>query len=242
MKLGPSVRIAYLPQIVTFDQPELTILETIRRELIIDEGTARNLLAGFLFTGEDVFKTVESLSGGERSRLKLCLLMQTGVNLLILDEPTNHLDIASREWIEEVLEEFEGTILFVSHDRYFIRKFAKKVCELEDRKLYSFDGDYEEYRAWKRYDAQRKRDSEQIVKSEKINKDTRIKKPSPKAIEKKLITLEKDIGLAEQRLGEIEDEMEIHAADYERLEELLHEKQVLEEKHEALISQWMEYQ
>ncbi len=242
VKIGPSVRIAYLPQIVTFDQPELTILETIRRDLIIDEGTARNLLAGFLFTGEDVFKTVESLSGGERSRLKLCLLMQTGVNLLILDEPTNHLDIASREWIEEVLEEFEGTILFVSHDRYFIRKFAKKVCELEDRKLYSFDGDYEEYRVWKRYDAQRKRDSEQIVKSEKINKDTRIKKPSPKAVEKKLLMLEKDINLAEQRLDEIEDEMEIHATDYERLEELLNEKQTLEEKHEDLITQWMEYQ
>ena len=242
VKIGPSVRIAYLPQIVTFDQPELTVLETARRALVISEETARNLLAGFLFTGEDVFKTVENLSGGERSRLKLCLLMQTGVNLLILDEPTNHLDIASREWVEEVLEAFEGTILFVSHDRYFIRKFAKKVCELEDGKLYSFDGDYEEYRAWKRYDAQRKKESEQVAKPDKTKKDTRIKKPSPKAIEKKLLALEKEIDLAEQRISEIDNEMEIHATDYELLEELLHEKQALEEKHEDLISQWMEYQ
>jgi len=242
VKIGPSVRIAYLPQIITFEQPELTILETVRRELIIDEETARNLLAGFLFTGEDVFKTVGSLSGGERSRLKLCLLMQTGINFLILDEPTNHLDIASREWMEEVLEDFEGTILFVSHDRYFIRKFAKKICELEDGKLYSFDGDYEEFRTWKRYDAQRKKDSEHIPKPDKANKDTRIKKPSPKAIEKKLLNLEKDINLIEQRLGEIENEMEIHAADYKRLEELLNEKQSLEEKHDSLIAQWLEYQ
>jgi len=242
VRMGPSVRIAYLPQIITFEQPELTILETVRRELITDEETARNLLAGFLFTGEDVFKTVGNLSGGERSRLKLCLLMQTGINFLILDEPTNHLDIASREWIEEVLEDFEGTILFVSHDRYFIRKFAKKICELEDGKLYSFDGDYEEYRAWKRYDAQRKKDSEQTAKHDKAKKDTRIKKPSPKAIEKKLLNLEKDINFIEQRLGEIENEMEIHAADYKRLEELLNEKQSLEEKHESLIAQWLEYQ
>jgi len=168
--------------------------------------------------------------------------MQTGINFLILDEPTNHLDIASREWMEEVLEDFEGTILFVSHDRYFIRKFAKKICELEDGKLYSFDGDYEEFRAWKRYDAQRKKDSEHIPKPDKANKDTRIKKPSPKAIEKKLLNLEKDINLIEQRLGEIENEMEIHAADYKRLEELLNEKQSLEEKHDSLIAQWLEYQ
>ncbi|NLO98798.1 MAG: ABC-F type ribosomal protection protein [Clostridiaceae bacterium] len=242
VKTGPSVRIAYLPQIITFEKPELTILETVRRELIIDEGTARNILAGFLFTGEDVFKTVENLSGGERSRLKLCLLMQKGVNLLILDEPTNHLDIASREWMEEVLEGFEGTILFVSHDRYFIRKFAQKVCELEDGRLYFFDGDYEEYRAWKRYDAQRKKESEQVAKSEKTKKDTRIKKLSPRTIEKKMLALEKEIDVTEQRISEIENEMEIHATDYERLEELLHEKHTLEEKHEELITEWMEYQ
>lgn len=243
VKIGPSIKKAYLPQIIQFDEPELTILDTVRRELIIDEGSARNLLAGFLFTGEDVFKMVGSLSGGERSRLKLCLLMQQGVNLLILDEPTNHLDIASREWIEEVLEGFEGTILFVSHDRYFIRKFAKSVCELEDGKLYTFDDDYEEYRNWKRYEAQRKQALEQNTSSqEKKKTDSRIKKPSPKALEKKLLTLEKNISFVEQRLAEIEDEMHVHASNYERLEELLQEKHDLEAKHEGLIEQWVELQ
>ena len=168
--------------------------------------------------------------------------MQSGVNLLILDEPTNHLDISSREWIEEVLEDFEGTILVVSHDRYFIRKFAKKVCEIEDGKLYSFDGDYEDYRAWKRYDIQKKKESEHKKEFAKPKNDTRIKKPSPKAIEKKLLILEKEINLTEHRLGEIEDEMETYATDYERLEELLHEKQTTEARHEDLIAQWMEYQ
>lgn len=243
VKIGPSIIPAYLPQIVQFEDSELTILDTVRRELIIDEGTARNLLAGFLFTGEDVFKRVESLSGGERSRLKLCLLMQKGVNFLILDEPTNHLDIVSREWMEEVFDDFEGTILFVSHDRYFIRKFAKTVCELEDKKLYFFDGNYEEYRNWKRYDVQLKHALEQKNASgKKKNADSRIKKPSPKATEKKLKTLEEKIKSFEARLSELEGEMNIHASDYERLEELLKEKNILQEKHELLIEEWLELQ
>lgn len=242
VRIGPSVKIAYLPQILEFDEPELTILETVRRELIIDEGKARNLLAGFLFTGDDVFKTLESLSGGERSRLKLCLLMQSGVNMLILDEPTNHLDIASREWIEDVLEDFEGTIIFVSHDRYFIRKFAKKVCELEDGRLYIFDGDYEEYRKWKRFEATQKLSSNQKKTSLKKINNSRIKQPSPKSIEKKLLKAEKDIDYTEHRLSEIENELEINATDYKRLNELLSEKQSLGARHEELIEFWMSLQ
>ena len=127
----------------------MSVLDTVRHELTIDEGSARNILAGFMFRGEDVFKTMDSLSGGELSRLKLCLLMQRDVNFLILTS-FNHLDIQSREWIEEALDAFEGTILFVSHDRYFIRKFASSVCELEDGKLLRFNGDYESFREYKR--------------------------------------------------------------------------------------------
>ncbi|MCX7771894.1 MAG: ABC-F type ribosomal protection protein [Clostridia bacterium] len=240
VKIGPSVKMAYLPQIVTFDEPELTILDTVRRQLIIDEGKARNLLAGFLFRGEDVFKTVGSLSGGERSRLKLCLLMQSGVNLLILDEPTNHLDIASREWMEEVLEEFEGTILFVSHDRYFIRKFAQTVCELENGKLYFYEGSYEDYREFKRFEEQEKQRLEQErLLLEKPKVDSRIKKPSPKALEKRIQKVEEDIARAEQRLEEIESELERYASDYERLNALLYEKGELEARHEELLASWM---
>ncbi len=243
VRIGPSVKAAYLPQIVQFDEPELSILETVRRELIIDEGSARNLLAGFLFTGEDVFKAVGSLSGGERSRLKLCLLMQKGVNFLILDEPTNHLDIASREWMEEVLDDFEGTILFVSHDRYFIRKFAKSVCEIEEGNLYTFEGDYEEYRQWRRFEAQQKLVTNQNTTQQvKIRNDSRVRNPSPKAIEKKLLKVEEDIAFTEHRLSEIEDELDVYATDYERLNQLLQEKQELEAQHEELISLWLTLQ
>lgn len=243
VRIGPSVKIAYLPQIVTFEDPSLTILETVRRALILSEERARNLLASFLFQGEDVFKTVESLSGGERSRLKLCLLMQNGVNLLILDEPTNHLDIASREWMEEVLEDFEGTILFVSHDRYFIRKFATTVCELENGKMYDFDGTYEEYRQWKRYDAEQKRRQEQErAPAVKVKTDSRIKNPSPKALEKKILKTEEEIAAIEKRLELIEKELEQYATDYEKLNELLEEKQALESRHEELMETWLSLQ
>jgi len=243
VRIGPSVKIAYLPQIVTFDEPHLTLLDTVRRALIISEERARNLLAGFHFQGEDVYKTVESLSGGERSRLKLCLLMQSDVNLLILDEPTNHLDIASREWMEEVLEDFEGTILFVSHDRYFIRKFATTVCELEDGRMYSFEGTYEEYRQWKRYDAQQKQRMEQEKgNTAKVKTDSRIKNPSPKALEKKILKTEEEIARTEERLESIEQDLERYATDYEKLNELLAEKQALEAKHEELMEVWLSLQ
>lgn len=239
--IGPSVKVAYLPQIVTFENPEQTMLEIVQRSLEISEERARNLLAAFLFTGEDVFKRAESLSGGEKSRLKLCILMQHDVNMLILDEPTNHLDIASREWMEEVLEGFDGTILFVSHDRYFIRKFAKTFCELEEGKLYYFDGGYEEYRQWKQYHNQQKQlEAQKRSKEEKQKTDSRIKKPSPKTLEKKLAKLESEIAGVEERLEQIEKDMEIHSTDYEELNRLLSEKQDLESKHEKLLEEWVE--
>lgn len=239
--IGPSVKVAYLPQIVTFENPEQTMLEIVQRSLEISEERARNLLAAFLFTGEDVFKRAESLSGGEKSRLKLCILMQHDVNMLILDEPTNHLDIASREWMEEVLEGFDGTILFVSHDRYFIRKFAKTFCELEEGKLYYFDGGYEEYRQWKQYHNQQKQlEAQKRSKEEKQKTDSRIKKPSPKTLEKKLAKLESEIAGVEERLEQIEKDMEIHSTDYEELNRLLSEKQEFESKHEKLLEEWVE--
>ncbi len=94
-----------------------------------------------------MFKTVGNLSGGEQSRLRLCMLMDEKINLLILDEPTNHLDIASREWVEAAIEEFEGVLLFVSHDRYFIEKFAERIWLLEDGKIRDFPCGYQKYRS-----------------------------------------------------------------------------------------------
>ena len=133
IRLGPSIRTAYLPQIIHFDHPERSLVDTmIYEKKNMTAQSARNRLAAYEFRGEDVFKQVSVLSGGELSRLRLCMLMDEEVNFLILDEPTNHLDIASREWIEEAVEAFDGTLLFVSHDRYFIQRFATRVWELAD--------------------------------------------------------------------------------------------------------------
>lgn len=131
VKFGPTVKWAYLPQIIHFAHPERTLLDTMLYEKNCTVQTARDRLGAYLFEGEDVFKTVSSLSGGEQSRLRLCMLMDEKINLLVLDEPTNHLDIASREWIEDALEDYEGTLIFVSHDRYFVNKFATRIWELE---------------------------------------------------------------------------------------------------------------
>ena len=130
IKFGPTVRVGYLPQIMHFSHPERSLYDTMLYEKNLTPQAARDRLGAFLFQGEDVFKTVGSLSGGEQSRLRLCMLMDEKINLLILDEPTNHLDIASREWVECAIEEFEGVLLFVSHDRYFVEKFADRIWEL----------------------------------------------------------------------------------------------------------------
>ena len=146
IRLGPSVKAAYLPQVIHFDHPERSILDTMLYELDITPQSARNRLAAYQFTGEDVFKPVSVLSGGELSRLRLCMLMDESINLLILDEPTNHLDIDSREWLEQAVEDFDGTLLFVSHDRYFINRFATRVWELEDRAVTDYPMGFMQYR------------------------------------------------------------------------------------------------
>src|SRR3712207_6602979 len=114
---------------------------------------ARDLLGAFLFSGEDVFKKVSSLSGGERNRLSLAEIVVSGANLLLLDEPTNNLDIPAREALEEALLEYRGTMFFISHDRYFLRKLATRVVELENRKLANYLGGYDYYRSHRRLDA-----------------------------------------------------------------------------------------
>lgn len=145
VKLGAQVKIGYLPQQVEYPDEELTVLEYFTGMHNIAEGVARAQLAKVLFIKEDVNKKIKFLSGGEKSRLKLCSLTFTGVNVLILDEPTNHLDIDSREVLEEMLCGFEGTLLFVSHDRYFINKVADKILAIEDKKVTEYAGDYSYY-------------------------------------------------------------------------------------------------
>jgi len=146
VKLGSRVEVGYLAQEEAPHEEGKTVLQWFREEVRLEEGRARKELTRFLFFGSDVFKAVKSLSGGEWTRLRLALIMYRKPNLLLLDEPTNHLDIDSREALEEALEEFDGTILCISHDRYFINKLAQKIWELEAGELTRYLGDFSYFR------------------------------------------------------------------------------------------------
>ncbi len=147
--IGHNVRVGYYSQTHAGLNYERTILDEIRQISVLSEEGARSFLGRFLFSGDDVFKPIGALSGGERSRVALAKLTLQGSNLLILDEPTNHLDLQSRQFLEEVLSEFDGTLLFVSHDRYFIDSLATKVWAIEDGVLIPYMGNYTDYRTKK---------------------------------------------------------------------------------------------
>lgn len=144
--LGANVKRAYLPQNITFINEELTLLECFREDIIISEGAAREYLAKYMFYGGNVFKKIKHLSGGERIRLYLSILLYENINILILDEPTNHLDTTAIETLEEALEEFKGTIFLISHDRYFINKIAERVIAVEDCTFKEYAGNYDYYK------------------------------------------------------------------------------------------------
>src|SRR5258708_27961880 len=137
---APTARVAFLAQAQAELTGDETVLDTLRDSTGLSEPDARGLLARFLFRGDDVFRSVGVLSGGERSRLALARLSAREANLLVLDEPTNHLDLAAREQLEAVLGGFEGCLLFVSHDRYFIDKLATEIWDVADATLLRYDG------------------------------------------------------------------------------------------------------
>jgi len=143
---GTRLSIGYLAQQELVRDSQKTVLEFFRVEAALEEGEARNVLASYLFYGTDVFKPLAMLSGGEWSRLRLALLVRRQPNLLLLDEPTNHLDVASREALEEALESFPGTILAISHDRYFINRLAKRIWELREGTITSYLGHYDDFK------------------------------------------------------------------------------------------------
>ncbi len=144
--VGLGVKIGYLPQIIDFPNGEEQLLEYFSKAVCLGEQKVRQILAGFQFYSDDVNKRVKNLSGGERMRVKLAELLQQQINTLIFDEPTNHIDIPTKEVLEESLEDFGGTLIFISHDRYFINKFADKIIEFEDGKATIYLGNYDDYK------------------------------------------------------------------------------------------------
>lgn len=230
--MGPAVRAAYLPQIVSFSEPSRSALDTMLYDCRCQPQEARDRLAAFGFRGEDVFTPVGALSGGEKSRLRLCMLMGSDINLLILDEPTNHLDIASREWMEDALADYAGTLLFVSHDRYFIEKFAGRIWAMEDGGISDFRGGYQDFCAW------RERRAVFIQTEKAAKKKKEPKKPRSPGTDKLLARTEREIGKLEEKIAALDAESEKYAADYQKLLGIDSEKEPLNEELMALYEKW----
>ena len=237
IRLGPSVKWAYLEQVIHFDHPERNLVDTmLYAKKNMTPQSARNRLAAYQFQGEDVFKSVSVLSGGELSRLRLCMLMDEEINFLILDEPTNHLDIASREWIEEAVEAFDGTLLFVSHDRYFINRFATRIWELSDGTITDYPMGFAQYRAQKAVEP--KPEPAMPVKKG----DTRQPRGnrSQQATRRQLTICESGIAKLERELAQLDEAMAANACDAGKLNELFTQKQETETRLEQEMARWEE--
>ena len=241
IKFGPAVRTAYLPQIVEFDVPGRNLVDTmLYAKRSVTPQSARDRLAMFHFTGEDVFKSVSVLSGGELSRLKLCMLMDEEINFLILDEPTNHLDIASREWIEEAVESFDGTLLFVSHDRYFINRFATRVWELENGTITDYHMGFARYRQMKAMYADQiaeKTQKKEAIKGKPVTEKPRGSRNAQTA-RRQLNVCEKEISAQEETITQLETQLAEAGSDYEAYIRLYAEKEAAEQKLEELMQKW----
>lgn len=236
---GDSLKTAYLPQEIRFPDESESLLDCYLGTLKQTPTQARNTLARFGFRGEDVFKTIDSLSGGEKTRLKLSLIMQGDANLLILDEPTNHLDLKSREWIEKALAEYTGAILFVSHDRYFVSKFAERIWEVRDGVFTDYNGNYEEFTEFKRR-MQSIGGSQITEKAEKPKKERSSSERGDKRAATDIKKLEKEIASLEDRLSELNALEEQESTNYIKLMEIHEEKTVLENNLLALYDFWEE--
>ena len=237
LKMGPTVKVGYLPQIIHFSHPERNLVDTMIYDQDCSTQTARNRLAAFNFRGEDVFKPVSALSGGEQSRLRLCMLMDEQINLLILDEPTNHLDIASREWIEDAVADYEGNLLFVSHDRYFIKQFATRIWMLEDGHITDFRGTFEEFRA-ARERAKNQAAAPVKVEPEKPKKEKPKRPGGTKELEKQVAAAERAVAKAEERQYELSLKAEEVASNYLELQKVYEEQKALEDEIATLYTRW----
>ena len=239
IRTGPQVREAYLPQIIHFDHPDWNLVENMMAaKKGLSAQSARNRLAAYEFRGEDVLKPVSVLSGGEQSRLRLCMLMDDDINFLILDEPTNHLDIASREWIEEAVEAYDGTLLFVSHDRYFINRFATRIWELSDGTITDYPMGFAQYRQVKAQE-----EAERIEPPKPAREKPPAERPqrgnkAQQAARRQLTICERDIAKAEERIAALDGEMEAAACDYERLNALVQEKDAAQAELDGLYERW----
>ncbi|MCQ2013284.1 ribosomal protection-like ABC-F family protein [Clostridium butyricum] len=238
--IGDSVKYAYLPQNIVFDNEEMTILDEFRNNVSMLEGKAREYLAKFMFFGSDVFKKIKNLSGGERIRVKLSELLYYDINLLILDEPTNHLDINSIDTLEEALGDFKGTILFISHDRYFLNKMSNRIIEVKDKKFKIYEGNYDYYKNEK-VKLESVKEKIQVVPEKEVSNEWIEKKEEQKKkrlSESRVKKLEEKIFSLEEKLQEIDRKMIEAGADYEKANKLCIHKEEIERELEQIMKEW----
>lgn len=248
VKLGSNLKVGYFAQAHEGLNPERTVMEEIQSIRDMPPGKVRDYAAKFLFTGDDVFKPVSVLSGGERGRVALAKLALEGANLLLLDEPTNHLDIPSQEILEAVLSDFPGTILLVSHDRYLIDALATQIWSVEDGKLEVFKGDWSEYVKWKEEGGSKKDEDSRTKTQDSKNKIAKLNQKSEiknlKSEERKraarLSEVEKQIAALEARLAELTRDLEQAGVgtDHARVVALGEEYAYVEHDLAAHLAEW----
>lgn len=242
IRLGASVRIGYLPQAPGWLDPTKTVLEQVMEWSGLLAEEARHILGRFLFSGDDVFKETAVLSGGELARLALCILTLRGANLLILDEPTTHLDIASQEVLQQVLAEFEGTILFVSHDRYLIDALATHIWEIEQGELHQFEGNYSAYRAAKQALAAEKTPTKEDNAAEWAMRQRALRQRqlALRRREERLQTLEREIAQLEEDLERTASRLHSASAaqDAARVAALGREYEAIEQALAERLEEW----
>ena len=237
-RFGARAKIGYFDQQMAEYESSDSVLDDFGKAYpALTDFEARSALGAFMFSGEDVFKTVSMLSGGERVRLALCKLFLQRPNLLILDEPTNHLDIVGKETLEDILENFEGTIIFVSHDRYFIKKIADKILSFEKYNVSLFDFGYEQYleNLQNKPVAETVKDTEPKPKRKFTTplKERSKKERAVKKTEEKIALLEEQI---EQKNNELQSEE--NQSDYQKLTELQNELDNLNLELESVMEDW----
>ena len=241
-EFGYHVQTGYFDQQMEFSNPENTIFEEIAESFPeLTTTQVRTLLGTFLFTGEDVFKKIKVLSGGERGRLQLCKVLKKQPNVLLLDEPTNHMDILGKESLENILKEYTGTLIFVSHDRYFVNKLADCILEFDNGRVTFYNKNYQEYLEYKENNIKEQEEAKIVNKKEK-NKNTNqyfIEKEKNK-IKNKINKIEREIEQKEDEIKKIEKEMandEI-SSDYLKLNELQNDIQKINAEIEEKMKEW----
>lgn len=237
-KLGTRISVGYLEQEIQFSDESQTILEYFAGVFALPENEARYELAKFHFYREDVFKKLSQLSGGERVRLRLAGLMRQDINLLILDEPTNHVDIKTKEVMEDALMNFNGTLFFISHDRYFLNTIADRIIEIDQGSIKSYRGNYDYYRSEKLKEIGARKQVEEENTRMVSSATRRVKKEGRKPNPLNIKRLEKEIQVLEQRLEGLNQQLSMLTSEFVEINRITDELSEVEKELELKFEEW----